>query len=340
MTHPATPEVGGEPTAPADPFEAIADEMLGTDEQQDEEQQPADEVEDEAPEAEAETEEAEDEIEVEAEELPPIDPPNSWTAEEKEEFAKLPREVQETLTRREQQREKFVQTKAQEAAQARQTAAAEAAQQVVELQNEYVKQLEAYAEQFAVPEPDITLMVSDNPADRALYAQQMRAKQYSDAQRAAAQRQADEARQQQAQYQEALAAHEAQQFRQRIAEALPDFFDETKGPELKEKLTATAKAIGFSDEQIYAADADQIIALNTVAQFKAKAEKYDALMKKQMERVRQGKNPPPISRPGVVQNPEAKQKKVAEAAWQRAKNSQGAARVDAFAEYLQNTGRL
>src|SRR6185312_12035210 len=37
--------------------------------------------------------------------LPTIDPPRSWTKEDKEEFATYPREAQEKIARREQERE-------------------------------------------------------------------------------------------------------------------------------------------------------------------------------------------------------------------------------------------
>ncbi len=40
-----------------------------------------------------------------AEQLPPVEPPRSWTKEEKEEFASYPREAQEKIARREQERE-------------------------------------------------------------------------------------------------------------------------------------------------------------------------------------------------------------------------------------------
>jgi hypothetical protein len=50
----------------------------------------------------------------EAVEEQPIAPPYSWSAEHKEQFAQLPRQMQEYLTRREQERESFIGRKSQE----------------------------------------------------------------------------------------------------------------------------------------------------------------------------------------------------------------------------------
>jgi hypothetical protein len=54
--------------------------------------------------------------EVEAEELPPIDPPRSWKAEEKARFRALPRETQEYLAEREQERDRDLNQRQSEAA--------------------------------------------------------------------------------------------------------------------------------------------------------------------------------------------------------------------------------
>src|SRR5690348_248723 len=62
---------------------------------------PADDA---APAEQATSEEATETTEP-AEDLPPIEPPRSWTKEEKEEFRTYPREAQEKIARREQDRE-------------------------------------------------------------------------------------------------------------------------------------------------------------------------------------------------------------------------------------------
>jgi hypothetical protein len=102
MTQP-TEAVGGEPIVesqltPEDRLTAAFDDPANH-----QEDEPA-EGEDELP-----AEEAEDEPtdEAEADDLPPIDAPVSWDAEAKERFAKLPREDQEYLSKREGERERF-----------------------------------------------------------------------------------------------------------------------------------------------------------------------------------------------------------------------------------------
>lgn len=308
MTQP-TEAVGGEPIAPEPTLEdrlsaALTDET----EQQGEETEeaPAETEEGEQPET---SEEAEDEPEIEAEDLPPIDAPSSWTAEEKAKFAELPRDVQETVTRREAEREKFVQAKAQEAAQTRQAAAREAAQLLAQAQQAHAQQLEQYAQQLAVNPPDPDLITTDP----ARYAHQLKVFQHYSAQQQQAQREAQEAAAQAEQYEQLVKEQEAQAFRQHLETELPEFFDETKGPQIKQELTATAKFLGFSDEEIFSATSGQIVALKKIADVKAKADKYDALMRKQMERVRQGKSPPPVSKPGVARAPEARQRSAYEA---------------------------
>jgi hypothetical protein len=251
---------------------------------------------------------AEDETEIEADDLPPIEAPVSWTAEEKATFAQLPRDVQETLSRREGEREKFVQTKAQEARHKEQAAMKQAAEYIQQIEAEAAMQLETLATQFAVPEPDMALMASDHPGDRALFAQQARAFNQWKAQLGHAQQTIQEARERQSHYQALVQQHEQEQFRQLLTTELPEFFDDAKGPQIREALTATGKALGFTDEALFNADAHQILALHKVADLKAKADKYDKLMAKQMERVRSGKGKlPPVSKPGAAKGPEARQ---------------------------------
>lgn len=262
----------------------------------------------EQPETDDVTDEADDEPEIEADDLPPIEAPISWTAEDKAKFAELPRHLQETVQQREAEREKFVQTKAQEAAHKERAAMKQAAEYIQQIEAEAAQSLELLATQFAVPEPDMSLMASEHPGDRALFAQQAKAFNQWKAQLGTAQQTIEEARQRQAHYQALVQQHEQEQFRQKLTSELPEFFDEAKGPQIKADLTTTGKALGFTDEALFAADADQIIALKTASDWKAKADKYDKLMAKQMERVRSGKGKlPPVSKPGASKGPGARQ---------------------------------
>jgi hypothetical protein len=69
--------------------------------------------------------EAESAPEPEAEAAPPIEPPRSWTKDEKERFNSLPRETQEYIASREQEREREVRRSQNEAAEQRKAIEAE-----------------------------------------------------------------------------------------------------------------------------------------------------------------------------------------------------------------------
>lgn len=298
MTQEATP-VGGEAapvTDPKDVFTQLATEEFGVTDEPEEEP-----VEGEP--QEGETDEADDdpEIEEEADDLPPIEAPVSWDAEAKAKFAELPRDVQEYVSKREGERERFVQQKSQEATRARETAAQQAQAELAQIQAHFAQQYQQVADSIQVSEPDPMLQVTDPIA----YAQQMRAFQQANAQRSAAQ-QAAQQHAQQAQWQaiQAQQAEHAEQHRV-IVENFPEYADPTTGPELQRKLTAVAKRVGYSDELIAQARAQDILAMRTVADAFDKADKYDALQKTKMEKVRAAKGKPPVSaRPGVAQGGE------------------------------------
>ncbi len=317
---------------PADAFNAIADEMIGP-EDEDQDEQPEPEAEGDEPEAEDEPEIDEEEDEPEA---PAIVPPNSLTAEEKEAFKKLPREAQEFTARRISEMEKGFQTKAQEVAQHKQALHAEALQFAEQIKAEAAERLAHYAQQFEVRPPDAALFRANPEA----YAQQLEQYQYMTAQREQAQREADKARAEQGQYQAALQQHEAEQFRQRLEAELPEAFGES-GPKFIGELAATAQALGYDDNAISQSSVEELKALKTVSEWKAKADRFDKAVAKKMERVRAGKNPPPISRPGVSRGPQEGRKARADQAWETAKTAKSrATKNDALASYLENTGWL
>jgi hypothetical protein len=299
MTQP-TEAVGGEAvpaaeTNPADYFTQLAEEQFGiTDEEQDE--TPVEGAEEQSEAAEG----ADDEtgLEEEADDLPPIEAPVSWDAEAKEVFKTLPREAQEIVQKREAERERFVQSKSQEAARAKETAVQQAQAELAQIQAQFAQQYQSFADSIQVSEPDPMLQVQDPIA----YAQQMRAFQQANAQRTAAQ-QAAQQHAQQAQWQ-ALQVQQAENAEQHriIVENFPEYADPTTGPELQRKLTAAAKRLGYTDELISQARATDILAMRNVAEAFDKADKYDALQKTKMEKVRAAKGKPPVTtRPGVAQ---------------------------------------
>lgn len=234
--------------------------------------------------------------EAEAVELPPIDLPSSWKAEEKERWDALPRDTQEYLTQRESQREKFVQSKAQEAAQAKRQAETQALTFMQQHYEQTAQKLQQFEQQFAVPQPDPSLLVTDPHS----YAQQLQAYQYYTAQREQAQREAGQA-QQQAQYAEQqLLQREQEEFYNELSEKLPEFFDAERGPDLQKKLTATAAELGYPPELIQSARPVDILAMQKVATALEKASKYDALMASRMQKVRDAKSKPNMAVPGAA----------------------------------------
>lgn len=312
-TQSESPAVGGEDNAPVEaeatnPFEQLAEEFLGPDEPEEDELQEAEADEGETPEdAEEVAEEA-----TEEESLPPIAAPTSWDAEAKERFAKLPREDQEYLAKRESERERFVQAKSQEAAQAQRNASIEAMKVAERIKAEAVEHLQRYAQQFEVRPPSAELFQRDPVA----YAQQLEAYQNITAQREQAQRDAERFRAEQAQLEQARKQHEAEAFHQRLRDEVPEVFDPTTGQDVLKELTATAELLGFDPNEI--SDVTAIKALKLTSEWKSDAEKYRALMKKQMERVRSGKTPPPIAKPGTAKLPEQTRARRAGDAWNTA----------------------
>ena len=259
-----TQAVTNDATAPvdADPstyFERLAADEFGiTDEEQpaEDEQAEPDSI-----------EEAEDETEVEqeADDLPAIDAPVSWDAEAKAKFAELPRELQETVTKREAEREKFVQQKSQEATRARQDAVQSATSELAQIEQSYAQQFEQLAAQLSPQAPDPALL-RVNPeaffaqeADyRATLAQQQQLQQQ--AQTFAQQAKAREAQAEQ--------AFHAEQHRV-IVENFPEYADPTTGPEQQRRLSAVAKELGYPDELIGQARAADILAMRKAAEWKA-----------------------------------------------------------------------
>lgn len=343
MTHPETPEVGGDGNPadanPATAFDDLAAEMLG---EEDEEQEEAPVEADDEPEAEGDEPEADDDIEIEDEDieadLPPIEPPHSLTAEEKEAFAKLPREAQEFTARRIGELEKGFQTKAQEAAQKERTAMREAAEYIQQSTGEAAEVLEYYANLLVAPKPPARLL-AENPA---LYAQMQEDHDRTLAQREQAQQQVNELRAQQQHYQQILAQERIESDHRLLSAELPEFFDPTEGPKLRSQLEATARALGFSDQELAAADAKSILTLKKFADLEAKAAKFDKIMAKQMERVRAGKGKlPPVAKPGVAKGPEASRKAKADQAWAAAQTAKSRnAKDEALADWMTNTGWL
>jgi hypothetical protein len=291
-------------------------------------------VEEEAPEAEAD-EPTEDDIETEDEpELPAIEPPVSWKADAKDAFAKLPPELQKVVSERETERERFVQLKAQEAATTRQRVEQAAYEHIAELQRQTAETLEQYVAQPMPQQPDIRLLQTGHEEHRVLFYQQQAAFEQATAQREQAQRQAEQARAEQARYQQAIEAQEAEAFRATLAEQFPEFLDPSQNTKLQQELGSIASELGYSHEQIAEARATDILAMRKAADWKAKAAKYDALMSKKMEKVREAKALPKVSRPGAAQPKGAQDQARFQEARKKMRGGDNAAALDVFSRFV------
>lgn len=285
------------------------------------------------------TEEADDEtgLEEEADDLPPIDAPVSWDAEAKAKFAELPRDVQEVVAKRESERERFVQQKSQEAVRARQEAEQAAIQQLAQLEAGYAQHFQSLAEQLQPQRPNPALLQHD---PQAFYAQQ------ANYEAAVAQQQQLQQQAQtfasQAQQRAIQQAHAEQAEQHRIiVENFPEYADPTTGPELQRKLTAVAKDLGYPDELIGQARATDILAIRQAADWKAKADKYDALQASKMSKVRAAKGLPKVATPGVSQGPDQLRARTAQAALDTALTSKNRdVSGAAFYQYLEKTGQI
>jgi len=236
--------------------------------------------------------------------LPPIEPPRSWTTEEKERFRSLPRELQAYLSEREQERDRDVRRRQNEAADERKAAQAER-EAVARARQHYEAALpvllqtlqQQQAGEFADIRTlaDIEKLAREDFARYARWdAQQKRIAVMSDELRATQQRQALELAQHW--------AHFAQRQDQLFADKVPDIVDPDKAPKLRESAVNVLKDRGFGDQelaQLWNGQAAislrdhrlQLLVLDAVKFAGAQRAAKEALTKPV----------PPVQRPGVAQ---------------------------------------
>lgn len=274
---------------------------------------------------------AEDVAEEEAEpvELPPIDPPVSWTGENKAKFAELPRDVQEYVSQRETEREKFVQTKAQEAAKTRSEVERQAVEAMTNLQNNYAQSIQAMLPQIPA-KPSAIL----NAEDPWAYAEQLDAHERAVAQHNHVQQQLTQIAQQQAQVQQATRQQLMAETEAALKTDFPEYLDPAKGPELRQKLASTGLELGFSAEQLADVDHRDIKAMRTATEWRDKAAKYDSLMAQKMATVRAAKDMPKVTKPGASRAPGAVANERYTADREAMRNGDQAATARVFGRFL------
>ena len=236
--------------------------------------------------------------------LPPIEPPRSWTTEEKERFKSLPRELQAYLSEREQERDRDVRRRQNEAADERKAAQAER-EAVARARQQYEAALpvllQTLLQQQAGEFADIRTLADIEKLAREDFgryarwdAQQKRIAVMSDELRATQQRQALELSQQW--------AHFAEQQDQLFADKVPDIVDPGKAPKLRESAVNVLKDRGFGEQELAQLWNGQ--AAISLRDHRLQLLVLDAVKFADAQRAAKAaltKPVPPVQRPGVAQ---------------------------------------
>lgn len=236
------------------------------------------------------------EVEIADTDLPSIDPPVSLNADEKEAFKTWPREAQEAFSRRVGELEKGLHAKAQEAKSTRQSVEREAMEAIGRIETAHVETLRAMLPDIPAKPP-----YQLQTRDPAAFAYQMDAYEHAVAQHQRVQQIAGLVDQRlKGLAREAQTQQEAEDAAI-LNEKFPEYLNEASKPELRRVFQSTLRHLGYADDQIDNASAVDLLALREVSRLKAKADKYDTLMAKQMETVRAAKTLPKVTRPGSPQ---------------------------------------
>lgn len=338
------PEASTAPAQSGDATEDLAD-FLGL--EPEEEEQDSDEESDDEPESEGgdepEAEEGDEAQDSDDEpEEPAIDAPVSWGADAKELFAQLPAELQQQVASREAQRERLVQQKTTEAADARRTAEIEAHQAVAELQRSYAAELDQFATELKPVAPDPAMLrydpegfyVAQQKYERANAQQQYMLQQAEASRQAAAQRET--------QTNEAATVQRLQQADAALAQAIPEYADPGKRDAVLTNLFEVGAALGYTKGQMLgSADAIDFTAVATAAKWKAGYDKNQAHQKSIMEKVRSAKKLPKVVKPGVAPTRTESSATRRDATWQQVKAARSKSQqADALADYFEQTGLM
>lgn len=229
----------------------------------------------------------------------PIAAPVSWSKEDKAEWDAIPRAQQEIITRREAERDKLIRAKTMEASQTEQRVQAQAREALLTIQQDNMARIQQYAQMLDPQEPDARLLHSRNPEDYALYTEQDRQYRVATAHRENLTNQYRQAQQQAEMIEQQQRQAEIQQEAQRLETEVPEWSDPSERANLLAKLEPIAAELGYSAEVMSQANATDILGLKKVAEWKAKAEKLDAINKQKMVPVREARNTPPVARPGA-----------------------------------------
>lgn len=188
----------------------------------------------------------------EGDDPPPIEPPRSWTKAEKERFATLPRETQDYIHAREQERERDFRRSQNEIAEQRKAIEAERTK-AEQVRQQYEAQLPALmqeltnAQQSAFADiktvDDVTKLANEDPF-RYLQWQAHQTKLQ------AVNAELSRAREQQTQAEQAKWAQHVQRENELASEFIPELADKTKAAELNRHVPERLKELGFTQEEL------------------------------------------------------------------------------------------
>lgn len=212
---------------------------------------------------------------------PAIEAPASLNADEKAKFAQLPSEAQRLIAEVESRRNGQVQQATTKASEAQRAAETRAAQADAQAKAVYAQQLKAFTAQFAPQRPDPQLAHTDPATFIALNAQyEAQSAQFKDLE------QQINGLSQEAETQMSQAEMAD---RDRELMTVPEVMNEETRNAFFERSIAVAKEMGLNPSDLSRANATEWKALRQVSDWKEKADKYDAAMTRQMQRVREGK---------------------------------------------------
>ena len=263
---------------------------------------------------------------------PAIVPPVSWGQDATELFEQLPPELQEKVAAREAQRERAVQAATTAAADARRNAAAEANAAFADQQRLYAQHLEALAMQMAPQRPDPGLLAIDPQGfyrQQAAYEAQI--EQHQAMTQAAAHAEAE------AQQRDAINRHyELSQDHAALAHVLgQQWTDASQRQAMLTDLEAVGAELGYSPALMGQANATDILALKAAAEWKAKADRYDALQAGRTQAVKAARAAPRVAKPGASPGRAERSARGRDAAWARAKSERSG---EAYAALLDQMG--
>jgi hypothetical protein len=251
-----------------------------------------------ATEAPGETQEAEPTAE-----LSPIEPPRSWTKEEKEEFASYPREAQEKIARREQDRERAFRQRQNEVAEKQKAIDAES-EKVTQARQQYEQALpvllnylqSSYAGEFA----DIKTMAD---VQRLSVEDPMRYTRWDAHQKqiAAVQQEVQASEQRKEVEKKTKWTDFAKQQDQLIAEKIPELADKEKAQKISSAAIDVLGELGFDNEELAGLwNGDKEISLrdHRLQQLIFDGVKYREA--KKAVKTAPAKPVPPVQRPGVA----------------------------------------